>query len=217
MNAGEHATATPISVWRGKPRPLGSSWDGGGVNFALYSENAEARRTVPVRPQGRREVARIDIRERTNFVWHCYLPEARPGLLYGYRVHGPYAPERGDRFNAHKLLLDPYARLMSGPLRWTDAHYGYRVGSRREDLSRSIARQRVGDAQMPGDRLRVHLGQRHTAADAVGRHPHLRIARQGLHPAASCDPAAASRDLCRPVDRAGDRASATRWASPRSS
>ena len=62
-------------------------------------------------------------------------PEARPGLLYGYRVHGPYAPEQGHRFNPHKLLLDPYARMIEGPLRWTDAHFGYRVGSRREDLS----------------------------------------------------------------------------------
>ena len=135
MKAGEHATPAPISVWRGKPRPLGSSWDGAGVNFALYSENAEAVQLCLFDPKGRREIARIDIRERTNFVWHCYLPEARPGQLYGYRVHGPYAPERGDRFNAHKLLLDPYARLVAGPLRWTDAHYGYRVGSRREDLS----------------------------------------------------------------------------------
>ena len=135
MNAGDHATAAPISVWRGKPRPLGSCWDGAGVNFALYSENAEAVQLCLFDPKGRREIARIDIRERTNFVWHCYLPEARPGQLYGYRVHGPYAPERGDRFNAHKLLLDPYSRLVAGPLRWTDAHYGYRVGSRREDLS----------------------------------------------------------------------------------
>ncbi|MEO8567264.1 MAG: glycogen debranching protein GlgX, partial [Betaproteobacteria bacterium] len=135
MKAGEHATAAPISVWRGKPRPLGSCWDGAGVNFALYSENAEAVELCLFDPKGRREIARIDVRERTNFVWHCYLPEARPGQLYGYRVHGPYAPERGDRFNANKLLLDPYARLVAGPLRWTDAQYGYRVGGRREDLS----------------------------------------------------------------------------------
>jgi glycogen operon protein len=135
VKAGEHATIAPISVWRGRPRPLGASWDGAGVNFALYSENAEMVELCLFDPKGRREIARIDIRERTNFVWHCYLPEARPGLLYGYRVHGPYAPERGDRFNAHKLLLDPYARLVAGPLRWTEAHYGYRVGGRREDLS----------------------------------------------------------------------------------
>ena len=135
MTVREHPAVAPISVWRGKPRPLGASWDGAGVNFALYSENAEGVDLCLFDPKGRREIARIDIRERTNFVWHCYLPEARPGLLYGYRVHGPYAPEHGDRFNAHKLLLDPYARLVAGPLRWTDAHYGYRVGSRREDLS----------------------------------------------------------------------------------
>jgi glycogen operon protein len=175
MNAGEHATAAPISVWRGKPRPLGSSWDGAGVNFALYSENAEAVELCLFDPKGRREIARIDVRERTNFVWHCYLPEARPGQLYGYRVHGPYAPERGDRFNAHKLLLDPYARLVAGPLDRCPLRISRRRTARRPVVR--YARQRVGDAQVPGDRLLVHLGQRHTAANPVGTHGHLRIAR----------------------------------------
>jgi len=122
-------------VWRGSPAPLGATWDGSGVNFALYSENAERVELCLFDPKGRREVERVDVPYRTDFVWHCYLPDARPGLLYGYRVHGPYAPEQGHRFNPHKLLLDPYARMIEGPLRWADAHFGYRIGSRREDLS----------------------------------------------------------------------------------
>jgi isoamylase len=123
------------TVWRGEPFPLGATWDGQGVNFALYSENAERVELCLFDPKGRREIERIEVRERTDFVWHCYLPDARPGLLYGYRVHGPYAPDRGLRFNAHKLLLDPYARMLSGQIRWSDAPFGYRVGSRREDLT----------------------------------------------------------------------------------
>jgi isoamylase len=122
-------------VWRGSPSPLGATWDGSGVNFALYSENADRVELCLFDPKGRREVERVDVPYRTDFVWHCYLPEARPGLLYGYRVHGPYEPEQGHRFNPHKLLLDPYAKMIIGPLRWTDAHFGYRIGSRREDLS----------------------------------------------------------------------------------
>ncbi|MCC6196857.1 MAG: glycogen debranching protein GlgX [Burkholderiales bacterium] len=122
------------TVWRGSPAPLGATWDGSGVNFALYSEHAERVALCLFDPKGRREVERIEVPYRTDFVWHCYLPEARPGQLYGYRVHGPYDPERGHRFNACKLLLDPYARLIEGPLKWSDAQFGYRVGGRREDL-----------------------------------------------------------------------------------
>ena len=84
---------------------------------------------------GRRELQRIPLLERTDQVWHCYLPEARPGLLYGYRVHGPYKPEEGHRFNPHKLLLDPYARNIVGTLKWSDAAFGYTVGHKRGDLS----------------------------------------------------------------------------------
>jgi glycogen operon protein len=123
------------TVWQGRPAPLGATWDGGGVNFALYSEHARRVDLCLFDPQGRREVERIIVPERTDFVWHCYLPDARPGQLYGYRVHGPHAPDQGHRFNPHKLLLDPYARQIVGPLRWSDAHFGYRVGNRREDLS----------------------------------------------------------------------------------
>ncbi len=124
-----------VPVWPGHPYPLGATWDGEGVNFALFSEHAEKVELCLLDPKSRREVERIPVTERTDQVWHCYLPEARPGLLYGYRVYGPYKPEEGHRYNPHKLLLDPYAKAIHGTLRWSDAHFGYRVGGRREDLS----------------------------------------------------------------------------------
>ncbi|MDB5829867.1 MAG: glycogen debranching enzyme GlgX, partial [Variovorax sp.] len=123
------------AVWPGKPYPRGANWDGEGVNFALFSQHAEKVELCLFDESGRHERQRIVLRERTEDVWHCYLPEARPGLAYGYRVHGPYKPEEGHRFNAHKLLVDPYAKDLIGELRWGDALYGYTVGSKREDLS----------------------------------------------------------------------------------
>ncbi|HYT97281.1 MAG TPA: glycogen debranching protein GlgX [Casimicrobiaceae bacterium] len=126
----------PSVVWPGRPYPLGATWDGGGVNFALYSANATGVDLVVFDASGRRELKHFPLAERTDMVWHGYLPEARPGLLYGYRAHGPYRPEEGHRFNAHKLLLDPYARNIVGSVRWSDALYGYTLGHPREDLSR---------------------------------------------------------------------------------
>lgn len=127
---------TPITtVWPGNPYPRGATWDGQGVNFALFSENAEKVELVLFDATGRRERQRITLRERTDSIWHCYLPEARPGLAYGYSVHGPYKPEQGHRFNPHKLLLDPYAKDFVGKLRWNDALYGYTVGHKKADLS----------------------------------------------------------------------------------
>jgi glycogen operon protein len=130
------ATHPPITaVWPGRPFPRGATWDGAGVNFALFSEHAEGVELCIFDPAGRRELQRVPLRERTHDVWHAYLPEARPGMLYGYRVHGPYQPEEGHRFNPHKLLIDPYARNLVGALRWSDSLYGYIVGHKREDLS----------------------------------------------------------------------------------
>lgn len=126
---------TQFPVWTGKPYPLGSTWDGEGVNFALFSEHAEKVELCLFDASGRREVQRIVIPEHIDQVWHCYLPGARPGLLYGYRVYGPYQPEGGQRFNPHKLLLDPYAKDIVGTLRWSDAHFGYRVDHKQQDLS----------------------------------------------------------------------------------
>jgi isoamylase len=122
-------------VWRGSPRPLGATWDGAGVNFALFSEHATRVELCLFDPKGRREIGRVELKERTDFVWHGYLPAARPGLLYGYRVHGRYAPAEGHRFNPNKLLLDPYAKWVTGNVTWSDAHFGYRVGQRRESTT----------------------------------------------------------------------------------
>ncbi|WP_420394491.1 glycogen debranching protein GlgX [Acuticoccus sp.] len=119
----------------GSPTPLGATWDGSGTNFALFSANAAKVELCLFEPSGRRETNRIELPEHTHDVWHGYLPDVRPGQLYGYRAHGPYEPSAGHRFNAHKLLIDPYARALSGELRWHDSMFGYRVGSNREDLS----------------------------------------------------------------------------------
>jgi isoamylase len=126
----------PITAaWPGESYPRGATWDGEGVSFALFSEHAERVELCIFDATGRREVQRIEIKERTDQVWHCYLPEARPGMLYGYRVHGPYRPEAGLRFNPHKLLLDPYALNIVGTVRWSDALFGYTIGHKRGDLS----------------------------------------------------------------------------------
>ena len=119
----------------GRPYPLGASWDGGGVNFALFSAFATSVELCLYDADAAREVARICLPACTDQVWHGYLPDARPGLIYGYRVHGPYEPAQGHRFNPNKLLIDPYARAFAGAFRWTDAHYGYRVGHANADLS----------------------------------------------------------------------------------
>ncbi|SNS30110.1 MULTISPECIES: glycogen debranching protein GlgX [unclassified Azospirillum] len=127
--------AARSTVWPGRPHPLGATWDGFGVNFALFSAHAEKVELCLFASDGVREIERITLPECTDDVWHAYLPDARPGQLYGYRVHGPYDPSRGHRFNPNKLLLDPYAKALEGPMRWSDAHFGYRVGAAKEDLS----------------------------------------------------------------------------------
>lgn len=126
-------TARP--VWPGKPFPLGATWDGEGVNFALFSQHATKVELCLFDAHGRRELERIVMPQQTDFIWHCYLPQERPGLLYGYRVHGPYRPEQGHRFNPNKLLLDPYAKSSKNRLRWHDANFGYKIGAKHADLS----------------------------------------------------------------------------------
>jgi isoamylase len=132
------------AVWPGRPYPQGATWDGEGVNFALFSEHASGVELCLFDNRGGRELQRIPLREQTDQVWHCYLPEARPGQLYGYRVHGPYQPQQGQRFNPNKLLLDPYAKSIIGRLAWSDAHFGYRIGSSRGDLSLDRRNNAVG-------------------------------------------------------------------------
>ena len=119
----------------GSPYPLGATFDGLGVNFAVFSAHATRIELCLFDRTGKRQMACYDLPEWTDEVWHGYLPGGRPGQLYGFRAHGPYEPERGHRFNPHKLLIDPYARKLSGPLRWTDSLHGYRIRSSREDLS----------------------------------------------------------------------------------
>ena len=124
-----------MRVWPGQPYPLGATWDGSGVNFALFSENATGVELCLFdAPDAATERHKIRMRERTDQVWHCYLPDVRPGQLYGYRVHGPYEPEKGHRFNPANLLIDPYAKAISGVIKWSDALFAYRVGGPREDL-----------------------------------------------------------------------------------
>ena len=124
-----------MRVSTGAPHPLGATWDGRGTNFALFSANAEKVELCLFDSHGRREIERIALPERAEDIWHGYLNDVVPGQLYGYRVHGPYHPERGLRFNPHKLLIDPYAKQVVGRLVWSDAHFGYRAGSPRADLS----------------------------------------------------------------------------------
>ncbi|MGZ4956632.1 MAG: glycogen debranching protein GlgX [Methylobacter sp.] len=126
----------PITaVWPGRPYPRGAHWDGEGVNFAIFSEHAEKIELCLFDAKGKNEVQRIELKDCSDMVWHCYLPEARPGLLYGFRVYGPYRPQEGHRFNPHKLLIEPYAKDILGTPLWSDAHFGYSVGSKNEDLS----------------------------------------------------------------------------------
>jgi len=124
-----------IPLEEGRPYPLGATWDGLGANFAVFSAHADAIELCLFDARGRREIARQRLPECTDDVFHGYLPNARPGLAYGFRAYGPYQPNAGHRFNPHKLLIDPYARQLSGDVRWTDALFGYRIGSARNDLS----------------------------------------------------------------------------------
>ena len=141
------------AVWPGRSYPLGATWDGEGVNFALFSEHADKVELCLFDARGRREIERIDMRWQTDQVWHCYLPEARPGQLYGYRVHGPYDPTQGHRFNPHKLLLDPYAKDIHGNVRWNDALFGYTVGDPEQDMRMDT---RDSAAGMPKSRVVDH-------------------------------------------------------------
>ena len=148
-------SSNSVQLDRGAPYPLGATWDGLGINFAVFSAHAERIELCLFDPSGRREIARLDLPECTDEVWHGYLPNARAGLIYGYRAYGPYRPQEGHRFNPHKLLLDPYARRVAGKLRWTDALFGYRVDSPQSGPLIRSARQCAEHAQ--GDRERRHL------------------------------------------------------------
>ena len=128
---------TTVKTWPGKPYPLGATWLGNGVNFAIFSEHATGVELCLFdNIDAPKENVRVPLREQTGQVWHVFLPEARPGQLYGYRVAGPYDPNRGLRFNDSKLLLDPYAKSIAGQINWSDEMFGYVVGDEEEDLVR---------------------------------------------------------------------------------
>src|SRR6266850_8619122 len=122
-------------VREGLPHPLGAIWDGEGANFALFSAHATKVELCLFDETGEDETARIELPEYTDEIWHGYVPKAKPGTIYGYRVHGPYEPEAGHRFNPNKLLLDPYARAHIGALEWNPACFGYTLGADGDDLS----------------------------------------------------------------------------------
>ena len=126
-----------LRAWPGRPYPLGATWDGAGVNFALFSEHATAvELCLFAAGDPQRETARVPLREHTDQVWHVYLPEVGPEQLYGYRVHGRWEPGAGHRFNPAKVVLDPYARAIAGTVQWNDAVFGHRRGDAAADLDR---------------------------------------------------------------------------------
>jgi isoamylase len=125
-----------VTVYPGTPYPLGATWDGAGVNFALHSDNATAVELCLFDSEhGETENVRVFLPEHSHQVWHGYLPGLEPGQLYGFRVHGPYDPSNGHRFNHNKLLIDPYAKAVAGVIDWHDSLFGYDFDAEEKDLS----------------------------------------------------------------------------------
>ncbi len=117
-----------LRVEEGHPYPQGATWTGLGVNFSLFSANATKVELCLFDDHGETEIGRVALPEYTNEIWHGFLPEARPGTVYGYRVHGPYDPENGHRFNPNKLVLDPFAKGVVGQITWAPELFGYKMG-----------------------------------------------------------------------------------------
>src|SRR5439155_1080858 len=133
------AFMTSVKTWLGYPYPLGATWLGNGVNFALFSETATSVELCLFdNIDATEENIRIPVTEHTDQVWHLFLPDLRPGQLYGFRVSGPYDPERGLRFISSKLLLDPYAKAIAGEVTWADEMFGYVIGGENEDLTQDF-------------------------------------------------------------------------------
>src|SRR6266498_3257752 len=130
---------TSVRTFLGYPYPLGATWMGNGVNFAIFSEHATGVELCLFdNIEDTEENIRIPVTEQTDQVWHVFLPDARPGQLYGFRVTGPYEPERGLRFNNSKLLLDPYAKAIAGEVSWADEMFGYVIGGEKEDFTQDF-------------------------------------------------------------------------------
>ena len=125
-----------MRTWPGRPYPLGATWDGAGVNFAIFSEHAtKVELCLFDGADATKESTRIVMPEQTDLVWHIYLPDIEPGQLYGYRVHGPYEPQNGHRFNPNKVVLDPYAKAIGRDIRWDDSVFGYQLGHAEGDIT----------------------------------------------------------------------------------
>lgn len=120
-------TNRAFEIRAGYSHTLGANYDGEGVNFAIFSAHAERVELCLYDPSGEHEIARLELPEYTDEIWHGYVPKLQPGALYGYRVYGPYDPENGHRFNPNKLLIDPYARELVGDIQWNDAHFAYQL------------------------------------------------------------------------------------------
>jgi glycogen operon protein len=129
-------TSIHLRIWPGRPYPLGATWDGSGTNFAIYSQHAtKVELCLFDSEDARHEAQTVILPEHTDTVWHVYLPDVLPGQLYGYRVYGPYEPAKGQRFNHHKILLDPYAKAIARETRWADEMWGYKLNDPAADLS----------------------------------------------------------------------------------
>ena len=188
-----------IRTMPGNPYPQGANWDGAGVNFSLFSENATGVELCLYDDRDEHlETARIAITEQTDCVWHIYLQGVKPGLRYGYRVHGPYDPNNGHRFNPAKLLVDPYAKIYRRIPALGRCAVRLHDRSSRRRLEPRRSRQ---CAVRPEERCRrslLRLAQRFAAAHPLARDDNLRTARQGLYDAASGDTGRSARHLCRP-------------------
>ena len=200
-----------------QPFPLGPTWDGDGTNFALFTENAERVELCLFDDDGHE--TRVELRDYTAYNWHCYIPGVGPGQRYGYRVHGPYDPASGHRFNPTKLLIDPYAKAIEGPIRWDAANVLPYVPTGAEDADLEPRRRgrRRGDPEVRRRRPALRLGGRRAARHAVERDGDLRGACQRLHEAARPTCAricAAPTPASRPSPRSSTSATS---ASPRSS
>jgi isoamylase len=159
-----------VRVWPGYPYPLGGTWTGVGVNFALFSAHAtKVELCLFDSPAATKESVRIPLPEQTDMVWHGFLPDARPNQLYGYRVYGPNDPQNGHRFNPNKIVMDPYAKSVARTIRWADEMFGYVVGHQDPDLSfdnrdnavRELLRHRApGPGVVAGEANRRAVGSR---------------------------------------------------------
>ena len=198
-----------MRVWPGRPYPLGATWDGAGVNFALFPSTpprsscacSTPREDAKGGPSHRR------CRSTTDQVWHGYLPDVAPGQLYGYRVHGPYEPAKGHRFNPNKVVLDPYAKAIGRDLRWDDSLFGYTSATERPTCPSTSATAPPSRRWPSVIDTGLHLGRRPRA-----RTPGTRRSSTSCTSRASAAAAGragrAARHLRRPGVRGGDRASA---------